>query len=93
MLENKRKQSVSKKVSLEIGKEFLNLIFGNIYNKTGLSVLLFIMGLICLFTPIKNEIQKPRGFYIVGGLLILSSIVLISKRYNELKQNIKKPNA
>jgi len=93
MLENKRKQSVTKKVSLEIGKEFLNLIFGNIYNKTGFSVLLFILGLICIFAPIKNEIQKPRGFYIVGGLLILSSIILISKRYNELKQNIKKPNA
>jgi hypothetical protein len=93
MLENKRKQSITKKVSLEIGKELLNLVFGNIYNKTGFSVLLFILGLICIFSPIKNEPQKPIGFYIVGGLLILSSIILISKRYNELKQNIKKPNA
>jgi hypothetical protein len=88
-MENQRKPNVSKKISAEIGLEFLNLIFGNIYSKTGFSLLLFIIGLIFIFANMENEV-KPRGLYLFGGLLILISILLISKRYLELKRKNEK---
>ena len=88
-MENQRKPNVAKKISTEIGLEFLNLVFGNVYTKTGFSLLLFTLGLICIFANMENEV-KPKGFYIVGGLLILISIILISKRYLELKRKNEK---
>ncbi len=88
-MENQKNPNVAKKIFSEIGLEFLNLIFGNIYTKTGLSLLLFILGLICIFANMENEV-KPKGFYIVGGLLIIISIILIFKRYIELKRKNKK---
>lgn len=89
-MENQRKPNITKKISKEIGLEFLNLIFGNVYAKTGLSLLLFILGLTCIFANMENEVLKPKGFYIVGGILVLVSIILIFKRYSELKRKIEK---
>lgn len=93
LMENQRKSNIAKKIVIEIGLEFLNLIVGNIYTKTGLSLLFFILGLVCIFANMANEIQKPKGFYIVGGILVLVSIILILIRCSELKQKMKKPNA
>ena len=84
-MENQPKKSIEKKIAIEIGMEFLNLIFGNIYTKIGLSLMLLIIGGVCIFAPIDNEIYKPKWLYIFGGILILSSILLIIKRYLELK--------
>ena len=86
---NKNKPNVAKKLSKEIGFEFLGLIFGNVYTKIGLSLILFIVGMICILAKMENEV-KPKGFNIVGGLLILISIILISKRYLELKRKNEK---
>jgi hypothetical protein len=47
--------------------------------------MLLIIGGICILAPIENEIYKSNVFYIVGGILVLSSILLIFKRYLELK--------
>lgn len=88
-MENQRKPNVAKKISVEIGMEFLNVIFGNVYTRTGLSLILFIVSLTLFFAPMGNEIQKPKWFYIVGGLLILISGILIFKRYIELKRHKK----
>jgi hypothetical protein len=68
---------------------FLNVIFGNVYNKTGLSLMLLILGLIFIFVPMASEEQRPKWFYIVGVILALISILLIIKRYSELKQKFK----
>ena len=84
-MENQPKKSIKKKIATEIGMEFLNLILGNIYTKIGLSLMLLIIGGVCIFAPIENEIYKPKWLYILGGILILSSILLIIKRYLELK--------
>ena len=92
-MESQKKSKIAKKIVTEIGLEFLNLIVGNIYTKTGLSLLLFILGLVCIFANMTNEIQKPEGFYIVGGILVLVSIILIFIRCSEMKQKMKKPNA
>lgn len=93
LMESQRKSNIAKKIVIEIGLEFLNLIVGNIYTKTGLSLLLFILGLVCIFANMTNEIQKPKGFYVVGGILVLVSIILIFIRCSELKRKMKKPNA
>jgi hypothetical protein len=84
-MENQPKKSIEKKIAVEIGMEFLDLIFGNIYTKIGFSLMLLIIGGICILAPIENEIYKSKVFYIVGGILVLSSILLIFKRYLELK--------
>ena len=78
-----------KKILAEIGMEFLNVIFGNVYNKTGLSLILLIIALICIFTRIGNEEQKPSWFNIVGGILIVISISLVIRRYLELNRKQK----
>ncbi len=75
-----------KKILIEIGREFLNIIFGNVYNKIGLSLLLFIVGVVLILVPTSNEIQKSKWFIIVGGLLILLSLLLIYTRYLELNR-------
>jgi len=49
--------------------------------------------LILIFAQMKNEIEKPKWFYIAGSIFIAISIILLIKRYSELKQKIKKPNA
>ena len=77
------------KILAEIGMEFLNVIFGNVYNKTGLSLLLLIVALICIFVPMGNEVQKPKWFNIVGGILIVISILLFVRRYLELNRKQK----
>ena len=78
-----------KKILAEIGMEFLNVIFGNVYNKTGLSLMLLIVALICILAPMGNEEQKPSWFHIVGGILIVISMSLIVKRYLELNRKKK----
>jgi len=78
-----------KKILAEIGMEFLNVIFGNVYNKTGLSLMLLIVALICIFAPMGNEEQKPSWFYIVGGILIVISMSLVVRRYLELNRKQK----
>ncbi|WP_131387731.1 hypothetical protein [Flavobacterium suncheonense] len=75
-----------KQIFAEIGKEFINVILGNVYSKTGLSLMLLLIGLICIFAPIGNEEQKPKWFYIVGSVLTIISILLIVRRYFELKK-------
>jgi drug/metabolite transporter (DMT)-like permease len=88
-MENQEKPNIEKKILIEIGMGFLNVIFGNVYNKTGLSLMLLIVGLIFIFVPMANEEQKPKWFYIVGAILALISIFLIIKRYSELKRKLK----
>jgi hypothetical protein len=78
-----------KKILAEIGMEFLNVIFGNVYNKTGLSLMLLIVALICIFAPMGNEEQKSSWFYIVGGILIVISMSLVVRRYLELNRKQK----
>ena len=78
-----------KKILAEIGMEFLNVIFGNVYNKTGLSLMLLIVALICIFAPMGNEEQKPSWLYIVGGILIVISMSLVVRRYLELNRKQK----
>ena len=80
-----------KKILFEIGREFLNIIFGNVYNKIGLSLLLSIVSIVLILVPTSNEIHKSKWFIIVGGILILLSLFLIYTRYLELnKKNIDK---
>ncbi|MFN3755217.1 hypothetical protein [Flavobacterium sp.] len=78
-----------KKILVEIGMEFLNMIFGNVYTKTGLSLMLLLISSVLIFAPITNEPEKPKWFYIVGAILALISIFLIIKRYFELNQKLK----
>ena len=79
-----------KKILAEIGMEFLNVIFGNVYNKTALSLMLLIVALTFIFAPMGNEEQKPKWFYIVGGILIVISMFIIIRRYLELNREKKK---
>ncbi len=79
-----------RKILGEIGTEFLNVLFGNVYTKTGLSLMLLIVGLVFIFAPMSNKIEKPKWFYIIGSLLVFSSILLIIKRYSELNRKQKK---
>ncbi len=83
------KKSIAKKVLLtEIGKAFINLIFGNAYKRIGLSLILLIPGIGFLFIAESQKLKHAEILYIIGGLFILVSIILISKRYSELKRNI-----
>jgi hypothetical protein len=74
----------------ELLGEFINLLFGNVWNKVGLSILLLVLAMVCFLSPIvglNNEpIDKPFSFYVVGGLLTLISIYLIARRCKELKE-------
>lgn len=72
--------------------EFLNVVFGNVYTKTGLSLMLLIISLIFIFVPMEDETEKPKWFYIVGGMLALISILLIFRRYSELNRKLKTEN-
>lgn len=73
----------------ELLSEFVNVLFGNVWNKVGLSIILFGIALILILSPIigvdgKQE-DKPSSWYVFGGILILSSIYLILRRWKELK--------
>ncbi len=88
----KRKSNFPKKVLKEIGKEFLNLIFGNVYNRIGLSLLIFLIGSVIIFAPMEDKTQKPKWFFIVGGLFIAISLMLVIKRYLQLKIEMESEN-
>jgi hypothetical protein len=84
-----KKSNAEKTLLIEIGKGFLNLIFGNAYNRIGLSLILLIPGIGFIFIGISQEVKHPEILYVIGGLFILASIILIVKRYSELKQKTK----
>ena len=83
----KKKINPKKSLFIEIGKSFVNMIFGNVYSKIGLSLILLVPGIGFLF---MSESQKPKhnlSLLLIGILYILVSIILIFKRYFELKLN------
>lgn len=82
-----KKSNAGKVLIMEIGKAFINLIFGNAYTKIGLSLILLIPGIGFIFIPESQKLKHPEILYIIGGLFILVSIMLLLKRYSELKQN------
>lgn len=84
-----KKSNAGKILLIEIGKAFVNLIFGNAYNKIGLSLILLIPGIGFLFIAVSQKLKHAEILYIIGGLFILASIILILKRYSELKQKTK----
>lgn len=81
-----KKSNAEKTLLIEIGKGFANLIFGNAYNRIGLSLILLIPGIGFLFIAESQKLKHPEILYVIGGLFILVSITLILKRYSELKQ-------
>lgn len=83
-----KKPNTGKVLVIEIGKAFANLIFGNAYNKIGLSLILLIPGIGFICIGASQELKYPEILYIIGCLFILASIILILKRYSELKRNI-----
>jgi cytochrome c biogenesis protein CcdA len=85
-----KKPNTGKVLVTEIGKAFINLIFGNAYNKIGLSLILLILGISFIWIGISQELKHPKILYIIGGLFILASIILMLKRYTELKHNTEK---
>ncbi len=74
----------------EFAGEFVDLLFGNVWNKVGLSILLFVIAMACMLSPVVGldgePIDNPDTFYVVGAVLILISICLIAKRWKELKE-------
>lgn len=74
----------------ELLGEFINLLFGNVWNKVGLSILLLIIAIPLILSPVIGVDGKPEekssSFYVFGGILILSSIYLIVRRWKELKE-------
>ena len=83
----KKKLNAGKILFMEIGKAFINLIFGNAYNKIGLSFILLIPGIGFLFIAESQKLKHAEILYVIGCLFILASIILILKRYLELKRN------
>ena len=81
-----KKSNAEKTLLIEIGKGFTNLIFGNAYNRIGLSLILLIPGIGFLFIAESQKLKYPEILYVIGGLFILVSVILILKRYLELKQ-------
>ena len=88
-----KKSNAGKVLFIEIGKAFINLIFGNAYDRIGLSLILLIPGIAFIFIGISQELKHPEILYVIGGLLILASLRLIIKRYSELKRKTEKPRA
>jgi hypothetical protein len=69
----------------EIAIEFIGVFLGNLTTKIGANMLLFVIGMVFLFSPISGQKDKPLIFYIIGGILILISIYLFSRRWKEIK--------
>jgi hypothetical protein len=86
-----KKSNAGKVLFIEIGKAFVNLIFGNAYNRIGLSLVLLIPGIGFIFIGILQEIKHAEILYSIGGLFILASLILILKRYSELKRKTESP--
>jgi hypothetical protein len=85
-------KNTSKIILKEILKEFVNLIFGNVFNKIGLSLLCFIISLTFFFAKMENDITKPLILKLFGVGFILISLTLILMRYSEIKNKKNKPN-
>ena len=70
--------------------ELINVFLGHIWNKIGCSILLFILAMICFFSPILGingePTDKPIFFYVIGFIFIVVSFYLIVRRWIELKQ-------
>uniref|UniRef100_UPI00404B71D0 hypothetical protein n=1 Tax=Flavobacterium sp. TaxID=239 RepID=UPI00404B71D0 len=75
---------------MEIGKAFVNLVFGNAFNKIGLSLILLIPGIGFLIIAASAKLKHPEILYVLGFLFILASLRLVLKRYSELKRNTKR---
>jgi len=83
-----KKTNAGKLLFIEIGKAFVNLFLGNAYNKIGLSLVLLIPGITFISIRISEKLKHPEILYIIGGLFTSASIILILKRYSELKKKI-----
>ena len=83
-----KKSNAGKVLLIEIGKAFVNLIFGNAYTKIGVSLILLIPGISFIFIAQSQELKRPEILYILGGLFILVSGILVWKRYSELKKTL-----
>lgn len=81
-----KNSKVVKTLVIEIGKAFVNLIFGNAHNKIGLSLILLIPGIGFVIIAAFEKLKYPEILYVIGTLFILASIRLILKRYSELKR-------
>lgn len=81
-----RDKNLTLRITKEIGLEFVNLIFGNVYTKIGISLVFLIIGLVLIFANFENGTQKPQVFYILGFISIIVSLVLVLIRYSELKE-------
>jgi putative Mn2+ efflux pump MntP len=85
-----RKHNTTIELAKELIGEFINLLFGNVWTKVGLSFLLFVLGLVLIMSPLVGQddkpLNKPSFFYIIGSALIVISVGLIVKRWTELKR-------
>lgn len=77
----------------EIFFEFINLLAGNIWNKIGLSILLIILSMVCIFSSVTSqngeELDKPIIFTITGYVLLIVSLCLIGMRFKEIRDRNK----
>ena len=74
----------------ELLGEFINVLLGNVWNKIGLSILLFALTMVCTFSPIVGlegkSMDKSLVWYVFGGILFSISIFLIAIRWKEIKR-------
>lgn len=85
-----RKHNTTIELAKELIGEFINLLFGNVWTKVGLSLLLFVLGLVFIMSPLigqdEKPLNKPSAFYIIGSVFLIISVGLIVKRWTELKK-------
>jgi hypothetical protein len=85
---------LSKKRICGIFKQFLfgvlQLLYGNIWNRVGLSILLFLLALVGMFSPVVDSngemLAKPCFFYFVGAALVVASVYLIYAHWSEKRR-------
>jgi len=80
--ESKKEKSLFEKILIA----FVDLIGNTITTKIGLGILLFILGLICLFSPIEGEPNKPIGFIMVGFALMIIGILIIIRKITQSEE-------
>ncbi|KIC90272.1 hypothetical protein OI18_23325 [Flavihumibacter solisilvae] len=89
----KNNKRLSHTIIIELLCEFVNVVYGNACGKIGLSIILLIIALVCLFSPVvgldNKPINKHFSFYITGGVLIIISFYLIVRRWKGLKKKSK----
>ena len=89
-MEKLRKRNTTWELAKELLGDFVNLLFGQVWNKVGLSLLLIVLGLVFILSPIVGHDGKPLdtpiSHYIIGSTLLVTSVILIVTRWTELKK-------